>query len=114
MRAVVVEEFGTPEVLQLREQPEPVPGPGQVTIGTAYAGVNFAEILSRSNGYRVSGLPFVPGLEAAGLIRAVGEGVTGFQVGQQVVALLDGGGYAEVALADAARTFNRPRRPRPA
>ncbi|MFC1409671.1 zinc-binding alcohol dehydrogenase family protein [Streptacidiphilus sp. N1-12] len=108
MRAVVVEEFGTPEVLRLREQPEPVPGPGQVTITTAYAGVNFAEILGRSNGYRVSSLPFVPGLEAAGLVRAAGEGVTELQVGQPVVALLSGGGYAETALAEAAQTFAVP------
>jgi len=108
MHAVVVEQFGAPEVLELREIPEPVPGPGQVTIDTAYAGVNFAEILARSNGYRVSGLPFVPGLEAAGTIRAVGEGVTDLQVGQPVVALLAGGGYAEVALAEAARTFPVP------
>ncbi|MFC1419174.1 quinone oxidoreductase family protein [Streptacidiphilus cavernicola] len=108
MRAVVVEQFGTPEVLQLRDLPEPLPGPGQVSISTGYAGVNFAEILARSNGYRVSGLPFVPGLEAAGLVRAVGEGVTGLQVGQPVVALLSGGGYAEVALAEAAQTFALP------
>ncbi len=108
MHAVVVEQFGAPEVLELREIPEPVPGPGQVTIDTAYAGVNFAEVLARSNGYRVSGLPFVPGLEAAGRVRTVGEGVTGLQVGQPVVALLAGGGYAEVALAEALQTFPVP------
>lgn len=108
MRAVVVEEFGTPEVLKLQEVPVPAPGPGQVTIDTAYAGVNYAEILARSGGYRILGLPFVPGLEAAGTVRAVGEGVTGLRVGQPVVALLDSGGYAEVSLADAARTFAVP------
>ena len=112
MRAVVVEELGAPEVLQLREVSEPQPGPGQVAIEVAYAGVNFAEIKARSIGYRVTGLPFVPGLEVSGRIRALGEGVaegeSGFTVGRPVVALLDGGGYAEVAIASAARTFALP------
>jgi NADPH2:quinone reductase len=108
MRAVVVEELGAPEVLTLQEVPEPVPGPGQLTIDTEYAGINFAEIKARSIGYRVTGLPFVPGLEAAGRVRAVGAGVSGFKVGDPVVALLDTGGYAEVTLADVARTFAVP------
>ena len=108
MRAVVVEQLGAPEVLTLREVPEPQPGPGQVLIDTAYAGINFAEIKARSVGYRVTGLPFVPGLEVSGLVRAVGTGVTGFQPGQPVAALLDTGGYAESVVADAARTFAVP------
>ncbi len=101
MRAVVVEEFGGPEVLQLREVPEPVPGPGQVSIDVAFAGMNFAEIQARTVGYRVAALPFVPGLEVSGRIRALGEGVTGFRPGDPVAAILTGGGYAEVALAEA-------------
>lgn len=108
MRAVVVAEIGAPEVLTLREVADPTPGPGQVAIDTVFAGVNYAEILGRSVGYRVTELPYVPGLEAAGRIRALGEGVTGFQLGQPVVALLDGGGYAEITVADAARTFAVP------
>ena len=101
MRAVVVEEFGGPEVLQLREVPVPVPGPGQVSIDVAFAGMNFAEIQARTVGYRVASLPFVPGLEVSGRIRALGEGVTGFRPGDRVAVMLTGGGYAEVALADA-------------
>jgi NADPH:quinone reductase len=101
VRAVVVEEFGGPEVLQLREVPEPVPGPGQVSIDVAFAGMNFAEIQARTVGYRVAALPFVPGLEVSGRIRALGEGVTGFRPGDPVAAILTGGGYAEVALAEA-------------
>lgn len=108
MRAVVIEEFGTVEVLRLRELPEPQPGPGQVSVDVAHAGVNFADVKARSTGYRVTDLPFVPGLEVSGLIRALGEGVTGLRIGQPVVATLDGGGYAEVALADADRTFAVP------
>jgi len=101
VRAVVVEEFGGPEVLQLREVPVPVPGPGQVSIDVAFAGMNFAEIQARTVGYRVASLPFVPGLEVSGRIRALGEGVTGFRPGDRVAVMLTGGGYAEVALADA-------------
>ena len=101
MRAVVVEEFGGPEVLQVREIAVPVPGPGQVSIDVAYAGMNFAEVQARTVGYRVAALPFVPGLEVSGRIRALGEGVTGFRTGDPVAVMLTGGGYAEVALADA-------------
>jgi NADPH:quinone reductase len=110
MRAVIVEEFGGPEVLHLVDVPEPQPTPGEVTIDVAYAGVNFAEIQARKVGYRVDGLPFVPGLEVSGRVRAVGEGVTGLRVGQPVAAILDGGGYADVVRASADRTFALPER----
>lgn len=108
MRAIVFEEFGGPEVLTVHDVPEPQPGPGQVSIEVAYAGVNFADIKARAEGYRVEGLPFRPGLEVSGRIRAVGDGVTGFTTGQEVAAFLDGGGYAEVALAPAATVFGVP------
>jgi NADPH2:quinone reductase len=108
MRAVIVEEFGGPEVLRLIDAPEPQPAPSEVTIDVAYAGVNFAEVKARRVGYRVTELPFTPGLEVSGRIRAVGEGVTGLSAGQPVAAILDGGGYAEVVRAPAARTFVLP------
>ncbi len=108
MRAVVVDEVGGPEALRLRERPEPAPGPDQVVIDVAYAGVNFADVLARASGYRVQSLPFVPGLEASGRVRAVGEQVTGLSVGQPVTALTTGGAYADVALAPAALTFPVP------
>ncbi len=108
MRAVVVSELGAPEVLRLLDVPEPQPGAGEVTIDVAFAGVNFAEVKARSVGYRVTELPFVPGVEVSGRIRAVGAGVTGLRVGQRVAAFLDGGGYAEVVRALATRTFALP------
>ncbi|MFE9425037.1 zinc-binding alcohol dehydrogenase family protein [Kitasatospora sp. NPDC006697] len=111
MRAIVVEQFGGPEVLQLTELPVPEPGPGEVSIDVAYAGVNFAELKSRSVGYRVESLPFQPGLEVAGRIRAVGAGVAeshGLRPGDRVAALTRFGGYAEVAVADADTVFALP------
>lgn len=105
MQAVVVNEFGGPEVLKIQEIPTPVPGPGQVAIQVAYAGVNYAEIMARRGGIHKGLLPFVPGLEVAGHILTLGEGVEGLQVGQPVAAFTISGGYAEVALAHAVYTF---------
>ncbi|MFC0601966.1 quinone oxidoreductase family protein [Streptomyces palmae] len=105
MRAIVMEEFGGPEVLRVAEVPVPEPGPGEVTIDVAYAGVNFADIKARAVGYQVPGLPFTPGLDLSGRIRAVGEGVTGLRPGQLVAAFTDGGGYAEVVAVPAATVF---------
>ncbi|MEV6017839.1 zinc-binding dehydrogenase [Streptomyces sp. NPDC051997] len=108
MRTVEFEEYGGPEVLRVTEVKVPDPGPGQVSIDVAYVGVNFADLLARSQGYRVPGLPFVPGLEVSGRIRAVGPGVTELRAGQEVAALTAGGAYAEVAVAEAATVFPLP------
>ncbi|WP_037912048.1 quinone oxidoreductase family protein [Actinacidiphila yeochonensis] len=108
MRAIVITEHGGPEVLRSTEVPEPEPGPGQVAVEVAWAGVNFADTLARANGYRVRELPFRPGLEISGRVRAVGAGVTDLVVGQEVAAFLDGGGYAEVVVAPAATVFALP------
>ncbi|MGC0338753.1 quinone oxidoreductase family protein [Streptomyces sp. SLBN-8D4] len=109
MRAVEFQEYGGPEVLKVVEADVPGPGPGQVSVDVAYAGVNFADLKARSEGYRVPGLPFVPGLEVSGRVRALGEGVTGLSVGQEVTAALTvGGGYADVAVADTANVFPLP------
>jgi NADPH2:quinone reductase len=105
MRAVVINEFGGPEVLQVQEIPPPQPGPGQVAIQVAYAGVNYAETMARRGGLHKGLLPFVPGLEVAGHILALGKDVEGLQVGQPVAAFTVNGGYAEVALAQAICTF---------
>ncbi|MGW7366434.1 quinone oxidoreductase family protein [Streptomyces sp. NPDC054841] len=108
MRAVEFQEYGTPEVLKVVEAEAPEPGPGQVTINAAYAGVNFADLKARAEGYRVQSLPFVPGLEVSGRIRAVGAGVEGLRPGQEVVALVDSGAYAEVVAAETATVFPLP------
>ena len=104
MKAVVVSRFGGPEVLETRDMPVPQLGPGQVLIQVAYAGVNNTDLWSRQGRHRPI-LPFIPGYEVAGTIRALGEGVEGFHVGQDVSALTVGGGYAEFVLAQAILTF---------
>ncbi|MDQ0792220.1 zinc-binding dehydrogenase [Streptomyces sp. B1I3] len=102
MNAVIVPEFGEADVLRPATLPIPEPGPGQVAIDVAYAGANFAEILYRRGVVDVP-LPFVPGIEVAGRIRAVGEGVEGLTAGQPVAALtiVGSGGYAEVVVTSA-------------
>lgn len=102
MKAVTIPEFGEAEVLRIATMPIPEPGPGQVAIDVAYAGANFAEILYR-RGVADVPLPFVPGIEVSGRIRAVGEGVEDLTVGQQVAALtiVDSGGYAQVVVTSA-------------
>ena len=105
MRAVVLPAFGEPEVLSLQEIPTPHPGPQQVSIRVAYAGVNYADILSRRNRYHDVTLPFVIGKEVSGYIHEIGAGVEGFYEGQAVSAFMVQGGYAEIALASAALTF---------
>ncbi|WP_225835313.1 zinc-binding dehydrogenase [Streptomyces sp. NK08204] len=108
MRAVRFQEYGGPEVLRLVEAQMPEPGPGQVSIDVAYTGVNFADLKARSEGYRVPALPYVPGLEVSGRIRAVGAGVEGLAVGQEVAALTEGGAYADVVVADTTTVFPLP------
>ncbi|MFF8025605.1 zinc-binding alcohol dehydrogenase family protein [Streptomyces sp. NPDC007896] len=108
MRAVEIQEYGGPEVLKVVEAEVPEPGPGQVSIDVAYTGVNFADLKARAEGYRVPALPFVPGLEVSGRVRALGAGVTGLAVGQEVAALTQGGAYADVVVADAVTVFPLP------
>ncbi|UQT61588.1 zinc-binding dehydrogenase [Streptomyces durmitorensis] len=108
MRAIQFQEYGGPEVLRVADTSAPEPGPGQITVDVAYTGVNFADLKARAEGYRVPSLPYVPGLEVSGRVRALGAGVEGFEVGQEVAALTEGGAYAEVALADATTVFALP------
>ncbi|MEU5869516.1 zinc-binding dehydrogenase [Nonomuraea sp. NPDC047529] len=102
MRAITIPEFGGADVLRAAEVKAPEPGPGQVAVDVAYAGANFAEILYRQ-GVAPVPLPFVPGIEVSGHIRALGPGVTGLRAGQPVAALtiVDSGGYAEVVTTSA-------------
>jgi NADPH2:quinone reductase len=100
MRAVVVPEYGGPEVLTLADLPEPEPGPGEVTIAVRFAGVNFTDVRNRI-GDGLGVVPFVPGVEVAGTVRRVGDGVTTLSPGQPVASLTRGHGYAEVVSAAA-------------
>jgi putative PIG3 family NAD(P)H quinone oxidoreductase len=96
MRAVVIQEHGAPEVLAIEEVEEPRPAPGEVVIDIQTTALNRADLLQRQGNYPPPpGAPPYPGLECAGPISALGEGVTRWQVGQRVMALLSGGGYAE-------------------
>lgn len=106
MKAIQVTRSGGPEVLQLIDQPTPTPGPGQILIEVKAAGINFADIVAREGHYPPAPPPpFVPGYEAAGIVSAVGEGVTGWNVGDRVLSLTSENctnGYAEYAVVDAA------------
>ncbi len=95
MRAVVVDQPGGPEVLTVAEVPDPVPGPGEVLLDVAATAVNRADLLQRQGFYPPPpGASDVIGLECSGRVVALGEGVTGWAVGDEACALLAGGGYA--------------------
>src|SRR4051794_33268350 len=96
MRAVIVTEPGGPEVLTWAEVPDPVCGPGEVIVDATATAVNRADLLQRQGFYPPPpGASDILGLECSGVISEVGEGVTGWSVGDEVCALLTGGGYAE-------------------
>jgi putative PIG3 family NAD(P)H quinone oxidoreductase len=109
MRAVVTHGSGGREVLAVDEVPDPRPGCGEVLIEVVAAGVNRADILQREGGYPPppNASPIL-GLECSGRIAAVGPGVEDFAVGDEVCALLDGGGYAELVVAPAGQVLRRP------
>jgi NADPH:quinone reductase len=96
VKAIVVSELGDPEVLRLREQPAPVPGPGQILVDISAAGVNFMDTGARRPGSAATRpVPFVPGVEAAGSVRELGTGVSDFAVGDRVTWVYAYGTYAE-------------------
>jgi len=110
MRAVIASEPGGPEVLTLTELPDPAPGPGEVVIDVAATAVNRADTLQRQGKYPPPpGASDVLGLECSGTISAVGPDVTGRQVGDEVCALLAGGGYAERVLVPAGQVMPLPK-----
>lgn len=97
MRQIFIPRIGAPEVLELRESPDPQPRPGEVRIRVRFSGINFADVLARMGLYPdAPKLPAVVGYEVSGTVDALGEGVTGFRVGQRVVALTRFGGYSDV------------------
>jgi putative PIG3 family NAD(P)H quinone oxidoreductase len=102
MTAVGFEAPGAPDVLRPETLPVPVPGPGQVLVRVAFAGVNRPDVVQRQGFYPAPpGASPIPGLEIAGTVAALGEGVTGLLPGQPVCALVSGGGYAQYCLARA-------------
>jgi putative PIG3 family NAD(P)H quinone oxidoreductase len=110
MHAITVEEPGGPDVLVWREVPDPVPGPGQVLIDVAASAVNRADLMQREGRYPAPpGAPDIIGLECSGTVAALGDGVTGWRVGDQVCALLGGGGYAAQVVVPAAQVMPVPR-----
>lgn len=109
MIAIAIREPGPPEVLVPVERPTPVPGPGDVLIKVAASGVNYPGVMQRQGRYPPPpGAPDVPGLEVAGTIVAAGADVEGWRVGDEVCALVSGGGYAEYCSAPAPQCLPVP------
>lgn len=109
MHAITVNEPGGPEVLRWAEVPDPVPGPGEVVLDVVASAVNRADLVQRQGHYPPPpGASEIIGLECSGRIAALGEGVTGWQVGDEVCALLAGGGYAEQVAVPAAQLLPVP------
>ena len=109
MKAVVCVEHGMPEALVYQDVPTPVPGPGEVRIKVEAAGVNFPDALIIQNLYQSKPpLPFSPGGEAAGVIDAVGEGVTDLAAGDRAVAMTGHGCFAEYVVAKRAQVVPIP------
>lgn len=100
MRAIQITEPGGPEVLTLTELPDPTPGPGELLVEVAAAGVNYIDIYQRQGIYPIP-MPFVPGLEGVGRVREVGTGVEEFSVGDRVAWPEPLGSYAELAVVPA-------------
>lgn len=109
MTAIEIKEFGGPENLVPTTRPVPTVGHEDVLVKVAAAGVNRPDVLQRVGGYAPPpGASDIPGLEISGTVAAVGEGVTKYKVGDQLCALVSGGGYAEYCLAPEAQCLNIP------
>jgi NADPH2:quinone reductase len=109
MRAVLCKAYGPPESLVIEDVESPTPGPGEVVISVKASGVNFPDVLIIQNKYQVKPpLPFSPGSEVAGVIKAVGENVTHVAPGDQVFAFTVYGGFAQEVKTDAKRLLPIP------
>lgn len=110
MRAISITESGDADVLHVTDVDAPAPAAGQVVVDTAAAGVNRADIMQRLGHYPPpKGASPLPGLELSGTIREVGPDVEGWSVGDEVCALVDGGGYAEQVLVPATQLLPVPK-----
>ena len=111
MRAIVVREFGIPDVMKLEDVADPAPGPGQVLIRVHAAGVNPVETYIRAGTYaRKPNLPYTPGSDVGGTIEKVGAGVTALEPGDRVYTQGASGGYAELLVCDPAQAHPLPAR----
>ncbi len=109
MKALICEAYGPIADLVVKEIPAPVPGPKQLLIEVRAASVNFPDALMVQGLYQVKPpLPFTPGSEVAGIVKAVGAEVQHYRAGDRVIALISTGGFAEECLADAARSMPLP------
>src|SRR5215212_9898182 len=109
MRQAVISRYGSPEVFEMREGPDPVPASGEITIRVRAAGVNFADVLSRLGLYPDAPKPpMVVGYEVAGTVDRSAADVTGFAAGDRVVALTRFGGYSDVVVTPATQCFHIP------
>jgi NADPH2:quinone reductase len=95
MQAIVIEELGGPEVLRLRDVPAPKPGPGEIAVDVSAAGVNFMDTGTRTMERQLAPLPLTPGMEGAGRVVELGDGVSEFAVGDRVAWVFVLGSYAE-------------------
>src|SRR3954470_20374467 len=110
MRQVVIPRHGGPDVLELREGPDPVPGEGEIRIRVRAVGINFADVLARVGLYPDAPKPpVVVGYEVAGTIDAIGKGVTRLHIGDRVIALTKFGGYSTEVVVPEAFAFPLPR-----
>src|SRR6476619_1551772 len=109
MRQVVIPRYGPPEVLEVRERPDPIPGDGEIRIRVRAAGVNFADLLARIGLYPDAPKPpIVVGYEVAGIVDAAGPDVTLLQEGDRVVALTRFGGYSDSVVVPTSQAFRFP------
>ncbi|HVP67239.1 MAG TPA: medium chain dehydrogenase/reductase family protein [Anaeromyxobacteraceae bacterium] len=109
MRAVWITRHGGPEVLEVRESPEPVPGPGEVRVRVRAAGLNFSDVMARLGLYQDGPrLPAVVGYEASGVVEALGEGASRSRPGERVLVLAPRGCQAEAVVVPEGQVFSMP------
>src|ERR1700682_4958512 len=111
MRQIWITKAGPPEVLEVREAPDPEPGEGEVRIRVRASGINFADLMARVGLYPdAPKVPCVVGYEVSGTVDQVGEGVTGFTYGDRVLAMCKFGGYSDVVVVAANQLVKMPDR----
>src|SRR5919204_1090433 len=109
MKAVLCKQYGPPDALVIEELASPQPGPGEVVVSVKAASVNFPDVLIIQNKYQFKPpLPFSPGSELAGVVKEVGEGVSGWQAGDRVIAFTTYGAFAEEVKVEATRLLPLP------